>query len=318
MACSCYFGRVAGTAGKVVIVGSGPVGRHLARLLAGDGEQVVVVTRRGADTGIRGVRHLALDASDTDALARAAHGAAVLYNCANPGSYTTWERLWPPLAAAMLAAATRVGAVYAITGNLYPYGPVRIPMTEGMPDAATDRKGRIRAAIWAAAKEAHDAGRVRAVEVRGSDYLGSGVGAGGILSRVIPDALKGKSVTVLDDADQPHSFTDVADVARTLAAAARDSGAHGRVWHVLTNPPRTQAQAVTDILASVGRPPVRVRAIPTRVLGLLGVAWPLAREVHATSYQRTRPYILDDAAARQRFGIQPTPWEDVCRHTADG
>ena len=42
--------------------------------------------------------HLALDASDADALTRAAEGAAVLHNCANPGDYTQWESTWPPLA----------------------------------------------------------------------------------------------------------------------------------------------------------------------------------------------------------------------------
>ena len=60
----------------------------------------------------------------------------MLYNCANPADYTQWEARWPPLAASFLAAAERTGAVYAITGNLYPYGPVDGPLTEDLPDAA--------------------------------------------------------------------------------------------------------------------------------------------------------------------------------------
>lgn len=300
-----------------VIVGAGPVGRHLARLLADDGAEVVVATRRGTDTGVAGARHVAVDASDPEALGRVVRGAAVLYNCANPGAYTQWDRAWPPLAHSLLAAAERSGAVYAITGNLYPYGPVDAPMTERMPDAAEDHKGRLRARMWADAKAAHDAGRVRAFEVRGSDYVGRGVGANGHISRVMPAALRGRSVAVLGNATAPHSFTDVLDVARTLRAAARDDGAHGRVWHVPTNPPRSQAEAVNDVLASVGRAPVRVRAIPGAVLGGLGWVWPMARELHQLGYQWNRPYVIDDSDARAHFGIEPTPWLEVCRRTAE-
>ncbi len=81
----------------------------------------------------------------------------MLYNCANPGDYTQWEKVWPPLAAALLTTAERTGAVYAITGNLYPYGPVDGPMTEDLPDAATDHKGVLRARLWADALAAHRA-----------------------------------------------------------------------------------------------------------------------------------------------------------------
>jgi hypothetical protein len=40
------------------------------------------------------------------------------------------------------------------------------------------------------------------------------------------------------------------------------------------------------------------------------------REMREIIYQWERPYVLDDTAARARFGIAPTPWEEVCRRTA--
>lgn len=299
-----------------LIVGAGPVGRHVAGLLAARGSDVVVATRSGTDTGIAGVTHLRLDATDADALSAAAEGASVLYNCANPGDYTTWDAVWPPLAASLLTAAQRSGAVYAITGNLYPYGPVEGPMHEGLPDAATDHKGMLRARMWAEAKAANDAGRVQAVEVRGSDYVGPGVGRSGLLTRVLPAALKGKRVSVIGRKDQPHTYTDVLDVARTLVAAAEDKTAHGRIWHVPSNPPRTQEQALTEVLASVGKPPVKVGTLAPPTLAVVSVFSPLVRELRQLSYQWTRPYVLDDSAARQHFGIEPTPWDEVCRRTA--
>ncbi|MFI2103058.1 NAD-dependent epimerase/dehydratase family protein [Isoptericola sp. NPDC019693] len=302
-----------------LVVGAGPVGRHVAALLAERGSDVTVVTRSGLDTGIAGVAHAALDASDADALTRAADGADVLYNCANPGDYTQWERTWPPLAAAFLAAAERSGAVYAITGNLYPYGPVDGPMTEDLPDAATDHKGVLRARLWSDARQAFEDGRLRgAVEVRASDYMGPGVGGNGHVSRVVPAALAGRRVTMMGRTDLPHTFTDVADVARTLVAAAEDPGSHGRTWHVPSNAPRTQARALSDVLAAAGHPPVRVRSLRGPALAAVAAVSPFMRELRQLIYQWERPYVLDDSAARARWGIEPTPWEEVCRRTARG
>ncbi|MCS5733473.1 NAD-dependent epimerase/dehydratase family protein [Herbiconiux daphne] len=299
-----------------VIVGAGPVGRHVAAQLADRGSEVVVVTRSGTDLGIAGVSSVRADARDATALAAAAAGASVLYNCANPGDYTQWEATWPPLAAALLEAARRSGATYAITGNLYPYGPVDVPMTEALPDAATDHKGILRARLWADARAAHDAGEVRAVEVRGSDYMGPGVGANGHISRQLPAARQGKRAWVLGDPDQPHTFTDVQDVARLLIAAAADESAHGRVWNVPSNPPRTQRQALGDVLAAAGFPPVPVSRIPAVVVRLGALGSPMLRELGQLAYQWTRPYVLDDSAARAHFSLEPTPWAEVCARTA--
>ncbi|MFF1528875.1 NAD-dependent epimerase/dehydratase family protein [Cellulomonas sp. NPDC058312] len=296
-----------------LVVGAGPVGRALAALLTARGDAVTVATRSGRPTGVPGARHLALDAADAEALRRAADGADVLYNAVNPGSYTQWARVWPPVAASLLAAAESSGAVYAIVGNLYPLGRVDGPMHEGLPDAAADSKGVLRARLWADARAAHEAGRVRAVEVRGSDYVGTGVGH---VSRVLPTALRGRPVTMVGRVDQPHTFTDVLDVARTLVAAADDPGAHGRVWHVPSNPPRTQAEAVADVLAAAGRPAVPVRAIGPAGVRALGLVSPLMRDLRPLLYQFTRPYVLDSTAAQERFGIAPTPWDEVCRRTA--
>lgn len=295
-----------------LVVGAGPVGHHVARLLATRGSHVTVVTRSGTDTGIDGVHHAALDASDADALTSALEGVDVLYNCANPGDYTSWESVWPPLATAMLSAAQRSGAVYALTGNLYPYGPVDGPMVESLPDAATDHKGRLRAAMWADALAAG----IPTVEVRASDYMGIGVGQNGHVSRQVPGARRGKRAWVVGSPDQPHTFTDVLDQARTLIAAAEDPTAHGRTWLTPSNPAVSQRQALTDVLASGGLKPVAMTSIPA--LGLLGRLNPLLGEIKQLDYQWTRPYLVDDSAARAHFGIEPTPWDEVCRKTLQG
>jgi len=301
-----------------VVVGAGAIGPQVAAHLAERGANVVVVTRSGTDTGVAGVEHVAADASDADRLTEIVEGAEVLYNCANPGDYTKWTSVWPPLASAMLTAAERTGATYAITGNLYPYGPLDEPMTEVHPDAATDKKGRLRAAIWADALAAHRAGRARTVEVRASDYVGPGVGDNGHITRHLATLKAGKRAWVLGSADQPHSFTDVGDAARLLVAAAEDESSHGRIWHAPTNPPLTQRQAIADVAHAGGLPEPKVSALPGALIAASALLVPLARELREISYQWTRPYVLDDTATRTHFGMEPTPWDEVCRRTAAG
>src|SRR3954449_2118036 len=98
-----------------VIIGSGPIGTATAQLLAGQGEQVRIVTRSGRGPEHRLIERVAADAADAGRLIELTRDAEVLYNCANP-PYTDWEQKWPPLSDAMIAAAKANDLVYAITG----------------------------------------------------------------------------------------------------------------------------------------------------------------------------------------------------------
>lgn len=291
-----------------VVVGAGSVGQSVAAQLAEAGDEVTVVTRSG--TRVDGARSVSADASDVGALLAAAPQAVAVYNCANP-RYNEWPRDWPPIAAALLAYAEQTGAVLATVSNLYGYGPVAAPMAEYLPLAASGHKGQIRATMWQQAKQAHDDGRVRVTEVRGSDYIGASEQSRVGSSRVVPNVLAGKSVSLLGGLDYPHTWTAPADVARTLIACAGDERAWGRPWHVPSNAPRTQRQVVNDLAAAAGVPEVKVKQIPNAAVWALGLVNPMMREMRETAYQFEGPYVMDDSAARSTFGLQPTPWDEI-------
>jgi nucleoside-diphosphate-sugar epimerase len=261
---------------------------------------------------------VAADASDVDALSAVVRGADALLNCANPRAYTVWEQVWPPLAASLLTTAERTGATLVTAASLYPYGPVDAPMTEGMPDRATDHKGRLRARMWADAKAAHDAGRVRAVEVRASDYVGAGVGQNGHVTRQVPTAVQGRAAWMIGDPDQPHTFTDVTDMGRTLAAVAFDESTWGQVWHAPSQPPSSQREALTGALAALGREPVAVHGIPVGVVRAIGLVTPMMREIGQLGYIFDRPYVMDSARTQAVLGLEPSPWADTLRRTGEG
>jgi len=60
---------------------------------------------------------------------------------------------------------------------------------------------------------------------------------------------------------------------------------------------------------------VKVTTIPTLALRLGGVFVPMLREAVPMLYQFTRPFVLDDSAARRHFGMEPTPWSQALAET---
>lgn len=302
-----------------VIVGAGPVGTTLALQLADAGHEVRVVTRSGRGPERPGIRRMRADASDAATLARHVAGAAALYNCANPPSYELWAAQWPPLAAALLAAAEQTGAVLVTMSNLYGYGPLDGPISRDHPLAATGKKGRLRADMWRAALAAHEAGRVRVTEVRASDYVGPGVGpANGLLARYAEAVLAGRTVYAFGDPDAPHSFSYVPDVARTLAAVAADERAWGQAWHVPSPPAVSVRQALTDVAAAARVRAPRIRRVPRALLRPLYPFVPVLRELDEVLYQWERPFVIDAGATTAVFGLRATPWGKVLGDTAAG
>ncbi|MGW4292249.1 NAD-dependent epimerase/dehydratase family protein [Micromonospora chersina] len=295
-----------------VIVGAGPVGTATARLLAERGERVRVVTRRGTGPAHPAIERIAADAADAERLTALTEGAAALYNCANP-AYHRWPLDWPPLAAALLTAAERTGAVLATVGNLYGYGPVDAPMTEATPLAATGTKGRVRNRMWADALAAHRTGRARITEVRGSDYIGAD--GTSLAMMVLPRVLAGQRVFLPVDWDAPHTWTYIPDVARTLVAAATDERAWGRAWHVPSAPAVSMRDLAGRAAALVGAPAPRLIRMPYPLLWVAGLANPFARELRETAYQFDRPYLMDSTAATATLGVEATPLDRVVKET---
>lgn len=289
-----------------VVIGFGPAGAATARLLAGRGHSVKVVTASGRAPE-PGIEHVALDARDAARLTELARGAVALHNCASP-PYHRWAAEWPALAASLCTAAEATGAVLVMLGNLYGYGPVAGPMTEDLPLAATGPKGRVRAAAWERARALHEQGRIKAVEVRASDFFGPGVTDGGHLAaRVVPLLLRGKPVSTLGDPDAPHSWTYLPDVARALAEAAGDERAWGRAWHVPTGPALSVREMTGLLAAEAGTRPVAVRGLPPAVLAVGGLFSPLLRELKEIRYQFDRPFVVDSTAWETAFGVRATP-----------
>lgn len=299
-----------------VIVGAGAIGWLTALELAERGNRVTVVTRSGTGPQHAFVTRVALDATDGDALARAAAGATAVYNCANP-PYHRWATDWPPLSRALIGAAERTGAGLVTMGNLYSYGRVDAPMTEETPEAPNGTKGAVRMGMWKDALDAHRAGRIRATEARASDFFGPRTEATSYLSRVVFPAVKhGKKVRMpMGDLNAPHSWTFVRDVATTLVTLGTDDRSWGELWHVPTSPARSITEVTADLSAITGVQPPKASVLPKPLLSAAGLFVPFIREFRETRHQFETPYVIDSSKAERTFDLQPTPWEVALKET---
>ena len=304
-----------------LVLGAGGVGRATTAALVDLGHTVTLASRSGRVTDRPweaerpdAVEVVALEAGDSAGVTAAARGAASIVNAVNPPSYLTWETDWPPVSAATLAAAEATGAGLVIVGNLYGYGEVSAPMREGDPMRPAGHKGALRADMWREALARHEAGRIRATELRGSDYFGPGTTKmSSYLNDIVIDSiLAGRPPVVpVGRPDAPHSWTYVPDVGALAARLATDDRGWGSAWHVPTSPARTFTQAAADVARLAGVKPRRVLTVPRPLGTAAGLVVPFMRELRETRHQFERPFVLDSTLTQETFGLAPTPWEEA-------
>jgi nucleoside-diphosphate-sugar epimerase len=299
---------------KHVIFGAGPLGQAVARELVKRGLTVTLVNRSGqAPAGLAGVQMAAGDAYSLDFTRQACQGAAVVYQCAQP-HYHEWVEKFPPLQASIVEGAASAGAKLVVGENLYMYGEVDGPLHEGLPYAATTRKGRVRAEMAEALLAAHRAGKVRVAIARGADFYGPGVLDSSLGSRAIVPALQGKPASLVGGLDLPHTYTVSDDFGRAMVLLGERDEALGRAWHVPNPPTLTQRQLMTLFFAEIGRP-ARMSGMGRLMMSLGGLFIPAARESVEMMYEFEKPFVVDSRQFVQAFGDSATPHAQAVKAT---
>ncbi|MFE5324981.1 NAD-dependent epimerase/dehydratase family protein [Embleya sp. NPDC056575] len=290
----------------VVLGAGGAVGATLVDELHARGRRIRAVNRNGGLTVPEGVEVVRGDVTTPDGATAACAGAAVVYHCAAP-AYTAWVSEFPPLTDAIRRGTAAAGAKLVFADNLYMYGPVSGAMTEDLPYAAENPKGRVRAAMARSLLSAHEAGELRVAIGRASDYFGPRGVNSTVGDTVFGAAVRGKVVRWVGSPDQPHSLSYLPDFAKGLAMLGEDARADGRAWHVPTAEPLTGKQFLDLLFTESGRPG-KSAAVSHTAQRLLGLVNPTVRALGETWYQRDRPFIVDSTSFTDTFGpLPPTP-----------
>ncbi len=160
----------------VLILGArGRFGLAAARAFADAGWRVLGQVRPGPQAGAdERIEWLGIDLQDTQALATAAHGAAVVVHALSP-AYTNaaWRDQVTPMMDAALAVTRALDATLMVPGNIYNFGAAMpAVLREDTPQLAQTVKGRIRIGMETQLQRSG----VRGVVIRAGDFFGSGRG----------------------------------------------------------------------------------------------------------------------------------------------
>jgi nucleoside-diphosphate-sugar epimerase len=301
---------------RVTVLGAtGGIGRAIVTELTDRGHEVTAASRSAAtSTWPIGVRALTTDLLDPSQAAAACRGADVVVMAAQI-PYAGWATQLGPMVDAAVDAAADAGARLVMVDNLYAYGSPGTPLTEASPEAATSRKGRLRADLGRRLLEEHRSGRVRVTIGRFSDYYGPHGTNSLVYGIGVTRALAGKAPRVYIDGDQPHTFAYLPDAARGFATLVEHPEADGRVWVLPAMPPITQRELMGMVAREAGLGP-KLGTITPMLLRLAGLFDANLREAIEVSDQFDRPWITDASAFEAAFGpIQLTPHEQAIAAT---
>ncbi len=301
-----------------VIFGAGQIGRRLADELLERGLRVRIVRRGPAGAAKEGLEWARGDVTDQAFRREAARGASVVYNCVNPPDYSTWSEQLAPLFDGVRDAATHAGSKLVVLDNLYMYGPTGgEPMREDTPMRPSAIKSELRARLASELFEAHERGEVVATSGRASDFFGPGTGAHSLFGMpAIERIARGKAIDAVGDPSLPHALSYAPDVARGLAVLGTSEAAWGRPWHLPVSWQGSVRELAERFASELGTR-AKLRVAPAWLLRLAGVFTPGIGGVVEMLYQWREPFLVDDSAFRETFGVEATPIEVAIRETIE-
>ena len=303
--------------GPTIILGYGAVGRAITQALLARGEPVRVAQRsRPADLP-RQAAFRACDVLDADSVRQAIDGAArVVLAVGFPYDRRVWRTAWPKAMTNLVEACAATRARMVFIDNLYMLGPQHEALREDMPLTARGAKPAIRSEVTRIWMAASHAGHVRIAALRAPDFYGPSVSQSHLGSTGFGAIAQGKPALLLAPPDLPHDFAYVPDMARaavTLLDAPDD--AYGQIWNMPCAPTRTPREILRLGAEALGVR-LRIRAVPLKLLPLLGLASPFLREVADMSFTWDRPYRIDARKFTRRFWSDVTPIEQGAAETA--
>lgn len=283
------------------------------RELVGRGMPVRAVSRDGRAPVPAGVEACAADLATPEGAVRACAGASVVYHCVQP-RYDRWAEEFPQLNSTIVTAATGAAAKLVVADNLYMYGPVSGPISETSPQEPQSRKGRLREQLASSLLAAADASGLRVTLGRASDYFGP-AGAHSVAGMMVEAVLAGKLARWPANADLPHTFSYLPDIARGLVVLGESDEANGKAW-VLPAAPPISARAFVALIGQACSRPVKLSVTSKLMMRAAGLAISEAREVPDIWYQFAAPFVADGSAFNTAFGtLEITPLAQAVHDT---
>ena len=298
---------------RVLILGAnGRFGLAAAQAFDAAGWDVVAQVRRTPAAGMPArARIVALPTTDIDGIVAHAAGADVVVHALNPKDYTLWATELLPMARQGMDIAERLGARFALPGNVYNYGA-------GMPETLTGRtphwpttgKGRLRAQFEDELR--FRAPRLRSFILRAGDFFG--VGSGVWFDQIIAKDVARGRLAYPGTRTLAHAWAYLPDMARAMVGLCELDTLPDFIDIPFEGATLTGEQlldAIEDVARSAGlggARPFRRGGAPWPILRAMALFMPLWREILEMRYLWETPHGLDGRAlARWLPGFRATP-----------
>jgi nucleoside-diphosphate-sugar epimerase len=305
--------------GTVLVLGArGRLGALAVQAFAARGWQVLALSRV-AGKGPAGVVSIQADVLDQARVLAAVRQAApqgldVIVHALNP-HYARWDRLLPPLTAAVLTLARATGATVMLPGNVYNFGR-QLPevLDEATPCVADTPKAAQRIALEAELAAA--APQVRSIVIRAGDFIApDGAGEQTWLRLGLTRQLERGVFSPLGPSGIVHAWAWLPDLAEVFVRVAerRQELSSFTVLHY--EGLSLSADQIREALEEqIGRS-LRVRPMAWWPLMALGTVVPLLRALVEMRYLWLRPHRLDGQKLQQFLGadLPQTPLAQVLR-----
>jgi nucleoside-diphosphate-sugar epimerase len=300
---------------QTILGSGGAIGVELARCLPEFTDEIRLVSRNPQRVNETD-KVFSADILDGQSVMKAVEGSEVVYLTVGfPYSKKVWKKAWPVAMRNVIEACKTHGSKLVFFDNIYMYDQNHLDgMDENTPVNPPSEKGKVREIIARMLMDEMTQGNLEGLIARSADFYGPGIRETGILNEtVFKNVAAGKKGNWLGSARFKHSFTYTPDAAAATALLGNSPDAFGRVWHLPTasNPP-TGEEWIEMIAKALNRPP-KMQVARKTMVKFLGLFMPIMRELSEMIYQYDRHYVFNSKAFEERFGFEPTPYEEGIR-----
>ncbi|MDP3442354.1 MAG: NAD-dependent epimerase/dehydratase family protein [Ignavibacteria bacterium] len=292
---------------QTILGAGGAAGTELARQLINFTDQIRIVSRNPKKVN-KTDELMALDLSNPNSLDLAIKGSDIVYvTIAFEYKTKVWKEKWPAFINNLIESCKKHNSKIVFVDNMYMYDPNHLSnMTEETPINPISEKGKIRAEIFNRLMNAVERKEITALVARGADFYGPGVTGSYLTQTVTNNLIKDKNPQWLGKLDVVHNFTYSVDIGKAVALLGNTNDAYNQVWHLPTTGTKLTSRQWIELFLKEMNKQKKIQAIPTFMLGILGLFIPVLKELKDISYQVENDYFFDSSKFNRHFNFIPT------------
>jgi nucleoside-diphosphate-sugar epimerase len=213
-----------------------------------------------------------------------------------------WKEQWPIIMQNVIDACKKHSVKLVFFDNAYMYDPDHLEnLTEETPVRPVSKKGKVRAEIAQNLLSEIQSENIEAMIVRSSDFYGPNIRNSVMFETVFLKLKEGKPAIWVGDPSTYHMMTYSPDAAKGTALLGNTPDAYQQVWHLPTAQEKVTGKQWVEMFAKELGKPAKFKAVPGKMVKLIGLFVSLFKELSDVMYQNERNYFFNCNKFMNRF-----------------